>query len=171
MTYFISDTHFGHANIIRYCSRPFSSVEEMDDAMIRRWNATVSPNDTVYHIGDFAFGNTGRIRHYREQLNGSIYLVTGNHDRHRPSVYLSCGFHGVWKKRVVDSVDGVIIEMSHRAENLLDLNDNQRQFISWQLFGHTHNHGPKRLPSGAINCSVEHWNYTPRTLAELTALQ
>jgi calcineurin-like phosphoesterase family protein len=54
--FFTSDTHFNHANIISYCSRPFSSADEMNREIIARWNAVVGPEDTVYHLGDFAMG-------------------------------------------------------------------------------------------------------------------
>ncbi|MEJ7707010.1 MAG: hypothetical protein WKF82_06805 [Nocardioidaceae bacterium] len=54
--YFTSDTHFSHANIIRLCNRPFADVDEMDEAIIERWNATVTSADTVYHLGDVALG-------------------------------------------------------------------------------------------------------------------
>ena len=54
--FFTSDTHFDHKNIIRYCNRPFSSIEEMNNFLIKRWNATVGPDDTVFHLGDVTFG-------------------------------------------------------------------------------------------------------------------
>lgn len=80
--FFTSDTHFGHDNIRSHCNRPFASVEEMDEAMIRRWNETVGVADIVYHLGDFAW----RIQPHMAQilvgrLNGDIHLVPGNHDR------------------------------------------------------------------------------------------
>ena len=56
-TFFTSDTHFGHANIIKYCNRPFSSLEEMNSTIIRNWNEMVKPEDTVFFLGDFCFKN------------------------------------------------------------------------------------------------------------------
>jgi len=54
--WFTSDTHFNHRNIIGYAQRPFESVEEMNEVMIERWNASVRGEDTIYHLGDFSFG-------------------------------------------------------------------------------------------------------------------
>lgn len=79
-TFFTSDTHFGHANVIKYTNRPFSSLEEMNTEMVRRWNAVVSKGDTVVHMGDFAFGKPDFWHHILDQLNGNIVLVQGNHD-------------------------------------------------------------------------------------------
>jgi calcineurin-like phosphoesterase family protein len=80
MTIFLtSDTHFGHARIIELCGRPFSSVEEMDEALIENWNKTVGPRDEVYHLGDFAFRTTNMVRYF-DRLNGKKHLIIGNHD-------------------------------------------------------------------------------------------
>jgi calcineurin-like phosphoesterase family protein len=77
-TFFIADTHFNHTNIIKYCSRPFSSIGEMNDILIQNWNACVSPPDVVYHLGDFGFGNVAPIL---KILNGTKILIIGNHDQ------------------------------------------------------------------------------------------
>ena len=71
-----SDTHYGHANIIRFCDRPFASSEEMDEALIANFNERVKPGDTVYHLGDFSFAKDP-ARVFR-RLNGTIHLVLGN---------------------------------------------------------------------------------------------
>ena len=72
-TFLTSDNHFSHYNIIRYCNRPFSSVEEMNQTMISRWNAKVSPGDIVIHLGDFALASKNEIGQIRNQLNGISY--------------------------------------------------------------------------------------------------
>ncbi len=54
-TFFTADTHFGHASILKHCTRPFTSVDEMDSALIENWNSIVSRKDSVYILGDFAF--------------------------------------------------------------------------------------------------------------------
>lgn len=76
----ISDTHFGHKNIIKYCNRPFSSVSDMNDFMVYAWNYFVDKDDLVMHLGDFAFGGNKFVDTILSSLNGYKVLVTGNHD-------------------------------------------------------------------------------------------
>jgi len=97
MHFLISDTHFGHKNIIEYENRPFESVEEMDETMIRNWNSVVGMNDTVWHLGDFALCGAERTREIIHSLNGRIKLLKGNHDRH--SV-------GWWEREGVELIKG-----------------------------------------------------------------
>lgn len=88
-TWFISDTHFGHENILEYEkeARPFSCLEEMHEVMIERWNNVVKPGDILYHLGDFAFGRHNIA--IAERLNGKKRLVMGNHDTYPSSLYLN----------------------------------------------------------------------------------
>ena len=81
--FFTSDTHFSHENIIKYCKRPFTNVEEHDAELIRRWNEKVPEDGIVFHLGDVAFGSPDRVNEILEQLHGKIYLVIGNHDWRR----------------------------------------------------------------------------------------
>ena len=80
MSVFVTaDHHFGHANIIKYCKRPFLSAGEMDHAMIAAWNLMVSPDDTVYHLGDFTL--TDSLSPWIHALNfARLYIVPGGHD-------------------------------------------------------------------------------------------
>lgn len=75
-----SDLHFNHKNIIKYESRPFKSVEHMDNQMITNWNRAVKPNDDIYILGDFCFGDGAFVNNLLDQLNGRKYLIKGNHD-------------------------------------------------------------------------------------------
>ncbi len=88
--YFISDTHFGHKGILSFPStkpfRPFDSIEEHDEELVKRWNETVSPKDIVWHMGDFCFGK--RNIDIAGRLNGSKRLVMGNHDMYAVEDYL-----------------------------------------------------------------------------------
>ena len=77
--FFTSDSHFNHENIIKFCNRPFDSLDEMNDALTENWNAKVKPDDTVFHLGDFSWGGSGSWKSARERLNGHIILIKGNH--------------------------------------------------------------------------------------------
>src|SRR4051812_23203728 len=80
--WFTSDTHFGHKNILKYCpdSRPYSSIEEMDEAIIENWNERVKPGDVSYHIGDVTWYRDDKAKQVLSRLNGQNNLVMGNHD-------------------------------------------------------------------------------------------
>lgn len=80
-TFFTSDTHFGHANIINLCNRPFKDVNHMNDMLVENWNSVVSDDDTVFHLGDFALGGSAVWSNVLSRLKGKIYLILGNHDR------------------------------------------------------------------------------------------
>ncbi|MGN1345353.1 MAG: metallophosphoesterase, partial [Eubacteriales bacterium] len=79
MIFYTADTHFGHANILRLCGRPFASVEEMNEKLIERWNEKVQPADTVYILGDMFFRTT-EVESILERLRGKKHLIVGNHD-------------------------------------------------------------------------------------------
>ena len=82
--FLIADTHFGHANICKFVNydgskvRPWENVEEMDEAMVERWNLVVRPFDKVYHLGDVAIAKRSLVTLSR--LNGKKVLIRGNHD-------------------------------------------------------------------------------------------
>lgn len=81
-TFFISDTHFGHNNIIKYSNRPFQNVDEMNNGLVENWNALVKPGDRVYHMGDVAFMPFHLFtKEILSRLNGKINIILGNHDR------------------------------------------------------------------------------------------
>lgn len=78
--FFTSDTHFHHSAIIQMCERPFSSVEEMDETLVKNWNSVVGPKDTIFHLGDFAMGGSQVWNDILSQLNGHKILILGNHE-------------------------------------------------------------------------------------------
>lgn len=88
--FFIGDTHFGHKGIIEFSStkvfRPFDTIEEHNEELVRRWNATVGKNDKVYHLGDFCFGK--KNIEIASRLNGRKHLIMGNHDMYQAEEYL-----------------------------------------------------------------------------------
>ena len=79
MIYFISDTHFGHANIVKMCERPYPDVEAMNEALITAWNERVHGDDTVYIIGDMFF-RCSDPESILKRLKGKKWLIVGNHD-------------------------------------------------------------------------------------------
>lgn len=106
-----SDLHINHKNIISYCQRPFASVEEMNLAIINKWNEVVAKDDIVYVLGDFFFGNKTDLKELLPLLNGRKILIMGNHDRLTKSAYLECGFEEVIKGGLL--IDGNFI-LSHQ---------------------------------------------------------
>lgn len=159
--WFIGDTHFGHANIIRYCNRPFETKEEHDDALVKNWNSNVAPNDHVYHLGDVGFGSPQYLYSVLQKLRGKIYLIKGNHDGpalREPACqrfqfvkdvhFLTTQFQG--KK--------IQIFLSHYAHRTW----NHSNHGSYHLFGHSHGNMP---PFGrSFDVGVDCWNFAPVSL-------
>ena len=79
MIYFTADTHFGHANAVWMCGRPYPDVEVMNEAMIAAWNERVHGNDTVYIVGDMFF-RCADPESILRRLKGKKRLIVGNHD-------------------------------------------------------------------------------------------
>lgn len=145
--FWTSDTHFSHNNIIKYCRRPFNNVEEMNEALIKNWNSVVKPNDIVFHLGDFMFGNINRFWEYRSRLNGKIYFIHGNHDYElieKGNLDGAFEFIGSQMKIIVD---GQKIYLNHFP--LLTFDGIYKDKPSWQLFGHVHSN--KELPGNSAD--------------------
>lgn len=155
--WFTSDTHFDHANIIEFCARPFASVDEMNRAMIERWNARVQPGDRVYHLGDFAFGPYSNVAKFLAPLNGQVLLIRGNHDRSQPRM-LAAGFSHVCEDMALLAY-GLAVHLTHKPA--VDL----PQGINLNLHGHVHHTYARR--GHRINVGVDVRGFAPTTLAEL----
>ena len=93
--FFTSDTHFHHENIIKFCNRPFTDVQEMDNILVERWNEVVPVDATVFHLGDFAWGGYNVWKNVRERLNGEIILIKGNH-KNFVFIILNFGNHYIY---------------------------------------------------------------------------
>lgn len=111
-TYMISDTHFNHKNIIEYCNRPFKSIDEMNNTIINKWNKILKKDDIVYHLGDFFLGSKYALKEIVIRLNGTIYLIRGNHDRLTIKSYEDCGI--IVLKNAPIIIDKYKIILSHR---------------------------------------------------------
>lgn len=163
-----SDTHFNHANIIKYCNRPFLSVEEMNDVIINNWNDVVPKEATVYHLGDFALGDKSLIPDLLNRLNGHIKLVMGNHDNYEKMI--NCVYSGYinsvsWEE--VIKVEKKIIIMNHYPfSSLPDPNSN---YSTIQLHGHVHSTPDKQWSgfSNQYDVGVDNNNFKPVNLYEL----
>lgn len=127
MIFFTADTHLGHTKIIYYCNRPFSSIEEMNEKIIENWNNVVGPSDTVYHLGDFSFGNPYP---YRKRLNGRVELILGNHDRKELCRDV---FDKVYDLKSI-KIENKTIVLSHFAMRVWP----KSHFNSFHLYGHSH---------------------------------
>lgn len=168
MKYTTSDLHFGHSNIIRYCNRPWSTIEEMDEALITNWNSVVRPEDEVYELGDFTFHRDPvRIRTILNRLNGTIYHINGNHDvgKHWLAKYPELGSRFAWIK------------------DYFELKENGRHFVmfhfpiaSWHkahhgsihLHGHEHGNWDKHnVGIRRIDVGTDPQHYFPVTLESI----
>lgn len=165
MIYFTSDQHWGHANIIKLCDRPFVSQHAMDDYMIQAWNDTVSDDDTVYHLGDFGFkASVSYLEGIMMRLNGKIILIRGNHDKNTLKANnRNPRFVSVHDRLEID-VDGKHIVLDHYP--MLEWPGSNRG--AWQLFGHTHgNIAISRLSPRQAEVGVDLWDFTPITFEQI----
>jgi len=175
--FFTSDTHFNHGNIITYCSRPWNTIQEMNEAMIKSWNEVVSPEDTVYHLGDFAMGDRTKIPTLLSRLNGTLILIRGNHD-HKKSLEF---FENLFDRQVI-TINGCSVELVHNPSRAIGDAD-------YVFCGHVHNawtrkdggdiipaderadhkekYGDFRVDRPFINVGVDVRGFRPRTFEEL----
>ncbi len=162
MIYLISDTHFYHDNIIKYCNRPFKDYKEMNRVLIDNWNKVVSEKDVVYHLGDFAKGEV-YLKELVSKLNGKIYLLRGNHDKKNIKFYKECGLEVIRNKTKLEEYKVIL---SHSP--LLD-GEIPEGYVN--IHGHIHNNDLDDcyLKDRHINVSVENIGYKPVEIEELLA--
>lgn len=136
MIYFTSDIHFSHSAIIRYSNRPYSSIEEMDEALISNWNSIVKPNDEIWHLGDFAFCNSDKLESIIRRLNGRKGFVIGNHDKELIKALKqtpSLASEGIQHYKEIKQ-NGVLYVLFHYGQRVW----NKSHYGSIHLFGHSH---------------------------------
>ena len=163
----IADTHFNDANIIRFCNRPFSSVEDMNTILIDNWNAVVEPCDTVWILGDFfkfesvydyPCDNLGRnFCDIVGSLTGKKYLIKGNHDIKSDDFYSS---HFNFYSPYPILLNNFFL-LSHEP---LQLSESTPYF---NIYGHVHNDN-KYVDNKTSRCvSVERIGYKPILLSDI----
>lgn len=185
MIYFTSDPHYYHGNVIQYCKRPYESVVEMNEALVRNWNSVVRPDDTVYCLGDFSLA-IRPVELFSHRLMGSKFLVPGNHDWCHPANKKSRG--GKMQKQIdIYERNGWTIlpisttlelgphtvnvsHMPYGGDNSDERYQNYRMEDDgkWLLCGHVHEKW--RQKGRMINCGVDVWNYTPIDSQAIIAL-
>ncbi|MEG9525130.1 MAG: metallophosphoesterase family protein [Hyphomicrobiales bacterium] len=159
--YFTSDTHFGHAGILAgrmSRPRPFASIEEHDEALIAAWNNRIRPTDTVWHLGDFAYGaSAARCREVFSRLHGIKHLVRGNHDAQRT---LSLPWASQ-QDRAQISDRGTTFVLDHYS--LRTWHGSHRGTL--HLYGHSHGSLPGTAAS--LDVGVDCWDWRPTTTPEI----
>jgi calcineurin-like phosphoesterase family protein len=159
--FIISDTHFGHANILKFTDsttgeriRPmFNNLEEMDETMVECWNSVVKDQDIVYHLGDVYFGDGHRVL---PRLKGRKRLILGNHDNGK-SEYIQKYFQKVLMWRMFPEFNCVLTHVPIHESGMYK--------VGYNLHGHIHQNAS---PGDRwINCSVEVQDYTPKAIEEL----
>jgi calcineurin-like phosphoesterase family protein len=169
--WFTADTHFGHKNVIRYCERPFTSIQEMDEALIENWNNNVKPKDTIYHMGDFILAGQEKANDYFSSLNGKILLIPGGHDKRwiRQGEYRSKSdfpinilpaLHTI-KLAMPDQEKPKLVVLCHYSMRVWD----RSHYGSWHLFGHSHGNLPSQKNS--LDVGVDCWNFYPVSLDDV----
>ena len=165
MNYFISDLHIGHENILKLTNRPFKSIEEMNETLIKNWNKKVSEEDNIYIIGDLFFKCQENVEEFLKRLKGKKTLIVGNHDK-------------TWLEKIDKNKYFEIVT------ELLTFDDGQRMvtlchypMVSFEgrFHIHGHIHGNKndvfwetlKKMDKVLNASVEINNYQPVTFDEL----
>ena len=153
----ISDTHFDHTNIIRYCKRPFRNTREMNTSLVKNWNRTVDKSDKVYFLGDMTFGKGRRsIDYWLSKLNGDIFFICGNHDTDI-----------ITRAKVITDQ----FPIKYKGHEFLLMHDPYRpsNWNGWIIHGDKHNNSPVEYPhvhkkNMTVNISAEFTEYTPISL-------
>jgi len=154
-----ADTHFFHRNIIKFCTRPFNDVKHMNDTIVANWNKVVKPNDTVYHLGDFALTNdTNSLRSLILSLNGNIKLIPGDHDKSAMDV--DCD----GKITICDK----IVEIKYKKNTIVLCHYPitywaKSHYNSWHAHGHTHGGYSHHGKSTDVGVDAAN-NFTPISL-------
>lgn len=160
--YITSDQHFNHKNILRYQAktRPFDSIEEMNEGLIERHNELVKPTDHVYYLGDFAFAGKQKTEETLQRLNGRKFYIFGNHDK----VMKKMDHHFDWMKYYHETkIDGNSVVMFHFPI----FSWNKIMHGSYHFYGHSHGQIPHMYHGKSMDIGVDTNNCYPYNIREI----
>jgi calcineurin-like phosphoesterase family protein len=161
--FFTADTHLSHSNIIKYCNRPFSTVEEMDEVIIDNINDAVCKRDCLVHLGDFAWGNPKQITQLRKRIKCKVILLLGNHDKYiRKNLELQRLFHEVHDIHILPLANTLFV-LCHYCMRVWP----SKHYGAKHLFGHSH--GNLVIPGGeaCMDVGVDTHKFKPYSLDEI----
>lgn len=181
--FFTSDLHFGHENVLRFDNRPFRTIEEMDEELIRRWNVKVDKGDLVYVLGDLIWKSAnGEAHNLIKRLNGQIILIKGNHDRFLHNAAAKNALAGV------KDYDDIAVTLNDGSKKRCILSHyfipmyNGHRYGAIHLHGHSHTTEEAKVEiefakwlnqngyeNQIYNVGCMYWNYEPVTLDEILA--
>jgi calcineurin-like phosphoesterase family protein len=173
-TFFTSDTHFFHSRIIQYCLRPFADVNEMNETLIANWNNVVTPDDVVYHLGDFAFGDANGVDQVMRRLNFKhFHFVKGNHDKpfcdwyhsNKDDTYLAPKV-SLYQSHLETKIEGHKFTLCHYAMRIW--NESHRGAL--HLYGHSHGTLPDDCNSKSFDVGVDCHDFAPISLERVLHL-
>ena len=186
MKWFIADTHFYHKAALRHNRRPFKTIEEMNEHIIKMWNQHIKKTDTVFVLGDFSWGNQKQIKDIVSRLHGYKILILGNHDK-RVWQMINAGFKDV-RENIYINLNGYEIYLSHypyypkwhvRLKLWWHNYSKWKRFAhkqirrdgNWLIHGHIHNNNHAwKIKDKQINVGVDQWDFKPvseKTIIEI----
>jgi calcineurin-like phosphoesterase family protein len=163
MIYFTGCTHLGHSKIISLGhGRPFANSFEHDKELIRRWNARVTPDDVVFHLGDFNYKSNQNADFYLKQLNGKKFLIIGNHDDQK--TILADGWESALPYQELE-LNNTKITLCHYP--IAEWNGYFRG--AWMFHSHVHGNVTTQVPivKNRVDVGVDNFNYAPATFEEI----
>lgn len=163
-TWFTSDWHLDHYNIIPYCGRPFETTAKMNKRILGNYRDLVAPEDEVYFLGDLSLRGPDNLNWYKNtfgKLPGTKHLILGNHDRLNPFQYEDAGFMTIHTALHLELFDIYLVH--DPAKSIV------RRDKDW-VCGHVHNLFGKTITRNVVNVSVDVWDFKPASLDEIFAL-
>lgn len=156
MTYFSSDFHLGHTNVIKFDNRPFADIGKHDAAIIRNCQELIQPDDDFYFLGDFAFKNKYKLENYLSQIPGNKFFIKGNHDHSKDIKTFEK--YGTFLGNLAEvKIEGQDIVLCHYK--MFTWRGSHRG--TWHLYGHSHGSAEHIQIGKSFDVGINLWNYKP----------